>query len=68
MLILSRKVNEEIVIGGGITILVVAIQGDKVRLGIEAPKEITVHRREVAEAIARQNGEREGSDKAGANK
>ena len=68
MLILSRKVNEEIIIDGGIVVMVVEIRGDKVRLGITAPREITVHRKEIAEAIARQNGEREGSDKAGANK
>ena len=59
MLILSRKVNEEIIIDGGIVVMVVEIRGDKVRLGITAPREITVHRKEIAEAIARQNGERE---------
>ena len=68
MLILSRKINQEIIIGGGIVVMVVEIRGDKVRLGIEAPREIPVHRKEIAEAIARQNGEREGSDKAGADK
>jgi carbon storage regulator len=51
MLILSRKKNESIVINDDITIVVVEIRGDKVRLGVEAPKEIPVHRREVFEAI-----------------
>ena len=51
MLVLSRKKNESIVINDDITIVVVEIRGDKVRLGIEAPKEVPVHRNEVYEAI-----------------
>jgi len=59
MLVLSRKKNESIVIDDDITIVVVEIRGDKVRLGVEAPKEIPVHRQEVFEAIKRnqQNGQ-----------
>ena len=53
MLVLSRKKNESIVINDDITIVVVEIRGDKVRLGVEAPKEIPVHRREVYDAIKR---------------
>ncbi len=53
MLVLSRKKNESIVINDNITVVVVEIRGDKVRLGIEAPKEVPVHRREVYEAICR---------------
>ena len=53
MLVLSRKKDESIVINNDITIVVVEIRGDKVRLGVEAPKEVPVHRREVYEAIAR---------------
>jgi len=55
MLVLSRKKNESIVINNDITIVVVEIRGDKVRLGVEAPKEVPVHRREVYEAIHRQD-------------
>jgi carbon storage regulator len=51
MLVLSRKKDEAIVINDNITIVVVEIRGDKVRLGIEAPKEVPVHRREVFESI-----------------
>lgn len=51
MLVLSRKKNESIIINNDITIVVVEIRGDKVRLGVEAPKEVPVHRREVYDAI-----------------
>jgi carbon storage regulator len=54
MLVLSRKKNETIIINDNITITVIEIRGDKVRLGIEAPKDVTVHRREVYEAIQNQ--------------
>ena len=54
MLVLSRKQNESIRIGDEIVITVVDIRGDKVRLGIEAPKDVGVHRQEVYEAIKRQ--------------
>ncbi|MEX0678611.1 MAG: carbon storage regulator CsrA [Pirellulales bacterium] len=64
MLVLSRKKNESIVINNDITIVVVEIRGDKVRLGVEAPKEIPVHRREVYDAIRR--NEMTTSDKADA--
>jgi carbon storage regulator len=52
MLVLSRKQNESVVIGDVIEVIVVEIRGDKVRLGIVAPKEMTVHRREAEDAIA----------------
>jgi carbon storage regulator len=51
MLVLSRKKNESIVINNDITITVVEIRGDKVRLGIVAPKDVPVHRQEVYDAI-----------------
>lgn len=53
MLVLSRKRDEKIVIGENIVVTVVEIRGDKVRLGIEAPSEVPVHRHEVWEAIQR---------------
>lgn len=55
MLVLTRKRNESIIIGDNIVITVVDIRGDKVRLGIQAPTEIPVHRQEVYEAIQREN-------------
>jgi carbon storage regulator len=51
MLVLSRKKNESIVIANDIVITVVEIRGDKVRLGIVAPKDVPVHRSEIYEAI-----------------
>jgi len=54
MLVLSRKKHESIVINDDITIVVVEIRGDKVRLGVEAPKEVPVHRQEVFDAIRRE--------------
>jgi carbon storage regulator len=60
MLVLSRKKNESIVINDDITIVVVEIRGDKVRLGISAPAEVSVHRQEVLEAIRRHSLEGQG--------
>ncbi len=54
MLVLSRKKDERIIIGDQITVMVIEIRGDKVRLGIDAPKEVTVHREEVYEAIRKE--------------
>lgn len=55
MLILTRKVGETIRIGDDIAISVIDIRGSQVRLGIEAPRDITVHREEVYEQIQEQN-------------
>ncbi len=55
MLVLSRKRNEKIVIGDEITLMVIEIKGDAVRLGIEAPRDVGVHRQEVYDAIQREN-------------
>ncbi len=55
MLVLSRQRDESIVIGDNIVVTIVDVRGDKVRLGIDAPREVSVHRREVYEAIQREN-------------
>jgi carbon storage regulator len=55
MLVLSRQRDEVIVIGDDIQVTLVDIRGDKVRLGISAPKEVSVHRKEVYDAIKREN-------------
>jgi len=63
MLVLSRRLHESIMIGDNIIITVVGIRSDKVRLGIDAPLEIPVHRKEVYEAIQR---DRQGNISSGA--
>ncbi|HIE98372.1 MAG TPA: carbon storage regulator [Planctomycetes bacterium] len=55
MLVLSRKKNESIVINDDVVITVIEVRGDKVRLGIKAPREIPVHRKEVLDAILRES-------------
>jgi carbon storage regulator len=58
MLVLSRKQGESIIITGGISVTVVEISGDKVRLGFDAPKEIRVNRKEVQDAIDRERNQK----------
>ncbi|GHU06224.1 carbon storage regulator [Spirochaetia bacterium] len=55
MLILSRKVNEKIMIGDTISISIIEIRGDQVRLGVDAPKTVKVFRQEVFDAIKEEN-------------
>ena len=55
MLVLSRHRDESIMIGDDVVVTIVDIRGDKVRLGIDAPQHIPVHRQEVYEAIQREN-------------
>jgi len=51
MLVLSRKKDESIVIDDNVIVTIIEVRGDKVRLGIQAPKDVAVHRKEVLEAI-----------------
>lgn len=64
MLVLSRKDNQSIVIGDNVKITVVEIRGDKVRLGIEAPRAVSVHREEIYLKLKgeKENGETTGPD------
>ena len=57
MLILSRKVEEKIKIGEDITITLIEVRGDQVKIGVEAPKNVKVFRQEVFEAIQQENKE-----------
>jgi len=57
MLVLTRKPNESVIIGDTIAVTVLSIEGDQVRLGITAPKQISVHRQEVYEQIKNANVE-----------
>ncbi len=55
MLVLARKLNESIMIGDDIEVVVIDIRGDQVKLGIRAPKKISVHRKEIYEDILKEN-------------
>ncbi len=64
MLVLSRHRDESIMIGDDVVITIVDIRGDKVRLGIQAPTKIPVHRQEVYEAIQRERAAENSDDQA----
>jgi carbon storage regulator len=63
MLVLSRQRDESIMIGDDVEIIIVDVRGDKVRLGITAPKDIPVHRREIYDAIQREKSEKKEAEK-----
>ncbi len=55
MLVLTRKVHQSIVIGDGVEVVVLEVRGEQVRLGIKAPKDVAVHRKEIYEQIQEEN-------------
>ena len=59
MLILTRKVGESMVIGNDITVTVMGVKGSHIRIGISAPKEISVHREEIHNRIAKEQGQKD---------
>ena len=65
MLVLSRQKKESIMIGDDVEITIVDVRGDKVRLGITAPKSISVHRREIFDAIQREKAGNKEEDEEG---
>jgi carbon storage regulator len=66
MLVLSRQKDESIIIGDDITITIVDVRGDKVRLGINAPRSISVHRKEIYEAIQREKAQQKAAEESSA--
>jgi carbon storage regulator len=58
MLVLSRKKNEQIVIDENVVVTVLQIRGDRIRVGIEAPEDVPVHRKEVQEAMKREQAQK----------
>ncbi len=63
MLVLSRQRDQSIMIGDDVEIIIVDVRGDKVRLGITAPKSVPVHRREIYDAIQREKADKKASEK-----
>jgi carbon storage regulator len=59
MLILTRKVGESMVIGDDITVTVMDVKGNHIRIGVSAPKEIDVHREEIYNRIAKEQGQKD---------
>lgn len=55
MLVLTRKVHQSIVIGDGVEVVVLEVRGEQVRLGIKAPKDVMVHRKEIYDQILEEN-------------
>lgn len=55
MLVLTRKVNQSIVIGDNIEVVVLEVRGEQVRIGIKAPRDVTVHRKEIFDQIVEEN-------------
>jgi carbon storage regulator len=57
MLILTRRVGESIMIGDNVTVTVLGVKGNQVRIGVDAPKDVAVHREEIYEKIRAENGD-----------
>ncbi len=63
MLILTRRVGETLMIGDEVTVTVLGVKGNQVRIGVNAPKEVSVHREEIYERIKKEQSESTGSDR-----
>ncbi|MBT00784.1 MAG: carbon storage regulator [Oceanospirillaceae bacterium] len=62
MLILTRRVGETLMVGDDVTVTVLGVKGNQVRIGVNAPKDVSVHREEIYQRIQREKGDQEGQE------
>ena len=65
MLILTRRIGETLMVGDDVTVTVLGVKGNQVRIGVNAPKDVAVHREEIYQRIQKERGGPEGDDNQG---
>ena len=65
MLILTRRIGETLMVGDDVTVTVLGVKGNQVRIGVNAPKDVAVHREEIYQRIQKERGGSEGNDNSG---
>lgn len=65
MLILTRRIGETLMVGDDVTVTVLGVKGNQVRIGVNAPKDVAVHREEIYQRIQKERGGSEGNENSG---